>query len=141
NELAHPHGWRGPSADQLWDERAPISFPERAVFLATVAEYRALVRSHWNFVPDAKLTHYQGTAVDRRAVRDALLAHDLLKIHPRRQRGCQRDSEANQTSTPAAQHAIGAGTIEGTQQPLPPSTVGGAADLRERVRSVVRYLF
>ena len=30
------------------------------------------------------LTHEQASAVDRRAVRDALVAHDLLRIHPRR---------------------------------------------------------
>ncbi|MGD9693974.1 MAG: DDE-type integrase/transposase/recombinase [Phycisphaerales bacterium] len=137
NELAHPHGWRGPTAAQLWDERVPIRFAERAAFLATVADNRTLVRGHWQFNSDAELTHYQAAAVDRRAVRDALLSHDLLKIHPRRQRAGQ----ANRQLQFEAQRATGAGTIESTQQLLSPPTVGGAANHRWSLLSVVRSLF
>ncbi len=137
NELAHPLGWRGPTACQLWNERAPITPDEHSRFLTTVAQRRAEVREHWNIPRNEELAHYPAAAVDRRAVRDALLAHDLLKIHPRRKRGRHGNSEANQF----AQHAAGAGTIESTQQPLPPPTVGGAADLRRRLLSAVRTLF
>ena len=51
---------------------------ERADFLASVAQGRAAHRARWDFAPDEALTHEQASAVDRRAVRDALVAHDLL---------------------------------------------------------------
>jgi hypothetical protein len=121
----------------LWNERTPITPAERFCFLTTVAQRRAEVREHWSIPLDEDLEHYPGAAVDRRAVRDALLAHDLLKIHPRRKRGRHRNSEANQL----AQHAVGAGTIESTQQLLPPPTIGGAAGHQRSLLSVVRSLF
>ena len=56
-----------------------------------------MVRAQWEFAPDAVLGHYPSAAVDRRAVRDALLAHDLLKIHPRRKRRSGPASFSDQT--------------------------------------------
>jgi hypothetical protein len=84
NELARPHGWRGPTAGQLWAQRTPLTATERDDFLASVAQGRTAARAQWDFAPDAALTHEQASAVDRRAARDALVAHDLLRIHPRR---------------------------------------------------------
>ena len=98
-ELAHPHGWRGPTARQLWEGRDPLTPQERTTFLATVERNRAQVLAHWNFAPDAVLPHYPAAAVDRRAVRDALLAHDLLRIHPRRKRACQKSNSQPLTAT------------------------------------------
>lgn len=164
NELSHPRGWQGPTADQLWDGRTPIAPQERAEFLASVEEGRCDARAHWNFAPDAALTHYQAAAVDRRAIRDALVKHDLLIIHPRRQRGRAQarhtspPMQAQQSTTaglpgqpPAAEldheslasmhEYAGAGTIETAQREMTPPTVGGAVDLRQRVLALVRYLF
>lgn len=83
NDLARRDGLRGGSAAELWAARAPISATARASFLATVEDRRAAARAQWNFAPDEPLSHYPQAAVDRRAVRDALLAHDLLHILPR----------------------------------------------------------
>ena len=33
NELAHPQGWQGPTARQLWEERMPLTPQERDAFL------------------------------------------------------------------------------------------------------------
>jgi len=41
---------------------------------ATVCERRTVVRAQWEFAPEVVLTHYPASAVDRRAVRDALVA-------------------------------------------------------------------
>lgn len=84
NDLAHPAGWSGPTAGQLWNGREPITRQERASFLATVTEQRAIAREALHLPPEAPLGHYPAAAVDRRAVRDALVAKELLKIEPRR---------------------------------------------------------
>jgi putative transposase len=84
NDLARPDGWRGPTAGQLWAGRQPLSAETRIAFLATVAAHRAGIRAEWKFEAEAELTHDQASAIDRRAVRDALVEHGLLRIHPRR---------------------------------------------------------
>ena len=42
NDLSHPDGWKGPAAAQLWEQRPSITSAERANFLATVTEQRAV---------------------------------------------------------------------------------------------------
>jgi transposase InsO family protein len=161
NDLAHPQGWQGPTARQLWERRSPLMPHERDAFWTTVSERRALVRAQWELTPDDVLTHYPASAVDRRAVRDALLAHDLLKIHPRRKRGCGQRVHASspgsvQGRTPAASaepqdsardaspaiaHTLaGAGTIDGHRVIASP-TVGEAPGLGQRLLALARYLF
>lgn len=138
NDLAHPHGWQGPTARELWEERMPLTPSERDTFWATVCERRMVVRAQWEFAPDAVLAHYPGAAVDRRAVRDALLAQDLLRIHPRRNRGRGRRVPASAlaaTHTPA-----GAGTMEKRKVVASPM-VGEAPNLGQRLLSMVHYLF
>ncbi len=91
NDLARPQGWKGPTASLLWAARLPISRAERSAFLATVATHRAAIRNEWHFDVGDELTHDQASAIDRRAIRDALVEHALLRIHPRR-----RDGKATQ---------------------------------------------
>jgi transposase InsO family protein len=166
NELAHPHGWQGPTAGQLWEQRLPLTPQERAAFLATVETGRTVTRAHWNFAPDAALTHYQAAAIDRRAIRDALVVHDLLRIHPRHQRGarCQHNRTPTRgpedapgsapknrcgevapttadSSTVPAPPIHGAGTMESQPHELASPTVGEAPDRGQRLLALVRYLF
>jgi transposase InsO family protein len=84
NDLSHPAGWKGPTAAQLWEQRPSIDSAERASFLATLTEQRTIARAALHLPQDTPLGHYPAAAVDRRAVRDTLLAHGLLKIEPRR---------------------------------------------------------
>ncbi len=84
NDLSHPDGWKGPTSAQLWEKRPSITSAERASFLATLTEQRTVARAALQLPTDTPLGHYQAAAVDRRAVRDSLLAHRLLKIEPRR---------------------------------------------------------
>lgn len=125
NELAHPHGWRGPSARELWDARLPLTAPERVAFLNTVEQLRGQARAHWNFPPDVELAHYPAAAIDRRAVRDALLRHDLLRIHPCHTRRQQKNAADSSTST---QPARSAGTISESNFVTALSTVDGGTD-------------
>lgn len=149
NDLAHPHGWRGPTARTLWEEHPPLTHDERVAFLASVALRRVAARAAWNFADDAALTHYEAAAVDRRAIRDALVAQDLLVIHPRRKRKpsgasaaplAHARSESRSLAAPAPT-VLGAGTIAESDRVLAPPTVGGALDLRQRLLSRVRSLF
>lgn len=97
NDLSHPAGWKGPTAAQLWEQRPSIDSAERASFLATVTEQRTIARAALRLPADTPLGHYPAAAVDRRAVRDALVAKDLLKIEPRRrpQQATSPDKKSN----------------------------------------------
>jgi hypothetical protein len=126
NELARPAGVAGPTAAELWAAREPISAVERSAFLATVAEHRAQVRAEWGIPPDEQLAHYPASAVDRRAVRDALLSHDLLRIHPRRRK---RAASRQSSAPPIATTTAGAGILQLAMLTAPPM-VGGALALQ-----------
>lgn len=134
NNLARPTGWQGPTAGQLWDARQPLSLSERIGFLETVTEQRGIARAQLNFAPADELGHYQQAAVDRRAVRDALVAHDLLRILPRRQRrgaaqppaeGASGGAPSSDRTPESAPRENGAGIIEHTSKLAAP--IVGAA--------------
>ena len=134
NELAHPHGWRGPTAAELWVARPPISEADRQAFLAAVAVERAKVLAHWELPPETPLTHDASAARDRRAVRDVLLAQDLLRLHPRRGR--------NKNFVPNCRGAgilmpasLAAVPIVGTAPVAAPHFVAGDLHLSEEVHS------
>lgn len=95
NQLTRPHGWQGPTADELWQTRASLVPVERAAFIEAVEQQRRLVRAQFDFALDTLLTHDQQAAVDRRAVRDVLVAHELLRIHPRRKSGATKNRAAS----------------------------------------------
>ena len=99
-----------------------MQFPQRSAFQATAQAHRAEVRAEWNFAAHQPLGHDAAAAIDRHAVRDALVHHGLLAIHPRRRkRGFQDQSLAPALTTAAT----GAGILELAMQAAP-STVGGA---------------
>ncbi len=99
NELTRRDGFAGLSAQDLWEARSPIASSNREDFLRTLAEHRVAARQALHFEPAEELTHYQQAAVDRLAVRDTLVAQQLLEILPRRRRRqlneAQRASPSN----------------------------------------------
>jgi len=133
NELARPTGWRGPTAGDLWAGRKPLTAAERSAFLADVQHGRAEVRDQWDFTPDEPLTHGEASAIDRRAVRNALVAQGLLRIHPRRRKHCiEKQDPALAKATPAP----GAGILQLAMLAASPA-VGGASDPRSHVAAGV----
>jgi transposase InsO family protein len=113
NELARPDGWRGLTAAELWQARPLITPEQRADFLAAVAERRTEARTQLGIAADERLDHFAQAAVDRRAVRDALVARDLLRIHPRHaKRGARAACDQSKSRDLLAQPDCGAGTIE-----------------------------
>jgi putative transposase len=137
NDLSRPRGWRGPTAGQLWAEREPVSAAERSAFQAAVQERRAEVRAEWKFAANEPLAHDAAAAIDRRAVRDALVQHGLLAIHPRHRKRGFRDQNP---ASPLATQAPGAGILQLATHAAPP-TVGGAPDPRPDVPVWVHPLY
>ena len=122
NELTRPKGWQGPTADQLWNGRESVSAVARSAFQATVQKHRAEVRAEWKFAANEPLGHDAAAAIDRHAVRDALVEHGLLAIHPRR----RKPAFQGHRITPAWTTAVaGAGILERAMQAASP-TFGGA---------------
>jgi hypothetical protein len=129
NVSTRPEGWRGPTAGELWNRRAPPAACQRAEFLAAVTERRSAVRGEFGFAVTESSNHYAQAAVDRRAVRDALVAHDLHRIQPRRRkRGAKTAGKlpnSHEIALTLPQAARGAGTIQRARV-APPPIVGGA---------------
>jgi transposase InsO family protein len=118
NDLARPEGWRRPTAAQLWQQRQSLAAAERASFLATVADRRLEARAALHLPQEGTLEHYAQAAVDRRAVRDALVAQGLLRIEPRRKKRAPQASTPEPSAGPKQENAplealanSGAGTI------------------------------
>ena len=137
NELARPEGWRGPTAGQLWQRRMPLSDSERDTFLRDLGERRIQARRDLNLPLEGDLKHYPQAAVDRRAVRDTLVAQGLLEIQPRRRKrsppeASQRAAASSSPSpvqalvtknlAPVALDASGAGRIADASTSAPTTT-------------------
>jgi hypothetical protein len=137
NQLTYPAGFRGPTAGQLWEQRAPITADQRAAFQKTVTQHRAQLRAQWNFLPAEALTYHQAAAIDRRAVRDTLLEHDLLRIHPR---CASRDVHLTESAHDAMQQEQSAGRME-LATVIAASIVGAAADYESRVATPIHNPF
>jgi transposase len=77
NAQARPRRLHGASPAEVWAARAPLRADERARFRATVAQLQAEAWLENGPQPDEP-SHWQQAAVDRDALRRALVAHDLL---------------------------------------------------------------
>jgi transposase InsO family protein len=84
NRLARPWGAHGPVREQLWNSRKQLTDAEREAFRTLVAqlecEERRLGGSPEARAPD----HYDQAALDREAIRRALVAHGYLWFTRRR---------------------------------------------------------
>ena len=97
NRFTRKLGPKGPTADEMWRHRPPITDKLRRAFQDTVQAERLRARTARGLEPHAGLTHYQQAAVDRQAIRDALLEQDLLEIKRKRRqpRARRQADEAN----------------------------------------------
>jgi transposase InsO family protein len=78
NQTARPWGPRGPTPDEAWQGRRPISAQERAAFWDTVRRRESEARQEQGCPPGAELDPVTQAAVGRVALRRALVAHGLL---------------------------------------------------------------
>jgi hypothetical protein len=119
NRFTRRLGADGPTAEEAWQVRQPISEGLRVAFGNMVDARRPAARAARGLPDDAVLTHYQQAAIDRDVIRDALLAYDLLEIVPYRQRGA---------SVTASEHPLGVPATASSPEPIaPPEVVRSAA--------------
>jgi hypothetical protein len=84
NATARPQGPTGPTPDQAWATRRPISAAERTHFRATVERLRAEARQQHDLPTDGPLQTSDARAVDRQAIRRTLEQHAFLSYSRRR---------------------------------------------------------
>ena len=80
NTTIRPWGHRGPTPDERWRTREPLSAQERTNFRTLLATNQHEVRLEMNHPLDVVLDHYPQAAVDRIATQRALVSQGLLKI-------------------------------------------------------------
>jgi len=84
NATARPRGDVGPTPDEAWSARRPISAAERASFRAAVAQQREEVRRQGGWSDAADLPSAEARAIDRQAISRALVEHGFLLYSRRR---------------------------------------------------------
>jgi transposase InsO family protein len=84
NATARPHGPKGPTPDELWQARRRLSREDRSQFAASVAQQRIEARATEGWATDDPLPARQQRAVDRQAIRRALVEHGYLLFRRRR---------------------------------------------------------
>lgn len=100
------------TADELWSAREPIDDDLRRVFQQTLATERLQARAARGLAPDAALNHYQAAAVDRDAIRDALVKHGLLTIEPKRGQRARSPAPLASSAPAAEAQPSSAGAIQ-----------------------------
>jgi transposase InsO family protein len=83
NTTIRPWGHTGPTPDERWRRREPLSEDERTSFRTLVATNQREVRQEMHHSLDVVLNHYPQAAVDRIATQRALVTQGLLKVSRR----------------------------------------------------------
>jgi transposase InsO family protein len=84
NATARPRGPLGPSPDQLWAERTPITEAERHRFSITVADRLKQIEADQGWPQENPKDDMHQRAMDREAIRLALVEHGYLYFTRRR---------------------------------------------------------
>ena len=83
NTTVRPWGHCGPTPEERWNNREPLSAQERTNFRMLLATNQREVRQEMNHSLDVVLDHYPQAAVDRIATQRALVTQGLLKVSRR----------------------------------------------------------
>jgi transposase InsO family protein len=84
NATARPRGPTGPTPDEAWTGRQPLTATDRQLFQTTVARRRTEARIEQALPTDGPLPTASARAIDRRAIRRALVEHGYLLFRRRR---------------------------------------------------------
>jgi transposase InsO family protein len=84
NTLTRPWGHDGPSPDDAWNARTPLSRQDREAFQAELARARLIACQLLEYPGDQPLSRIQAARRDRRAVQQALETLGYLQIVTRR---------------------------------------------------------
>jgi hypothetical protein len=78
NASARPHGPTGPTPDESWAARPPVTADQRARFGRAVNHHRNEVRLQQGLPMQGPLTCQEERAMDRLAIQRALVGHAYL---------------------------------------------------------------
>jgi hypothetical protein len=84
NALGRPRGPYGPTPDQMWRDRRPITSEERAAFGEAVRQYERQLRIDEGWLPDVDLGPRREQDIRRAAIGRVLIALGYLKVRRRR---------------------------------------------------------
>src|SRR5262249_22381262 len=84
NATSRPRGLYGPTPDDLWPNRSALTSLQRALFQATLDRLRREVRIHEGYPAEGPLPVRDDRAVERHAIRRALVEHGYLLLSRRR---------------------------------------------------------
>jgi len=79
NATARPRGEYGPSPDELWSARTPITQAERSAFQQTVRCLRSAIEATLASPPPLGRTEMEQRSIDRQATSRALVDHGYLR--------------------------------------------------------------
>lgn len=82
--VRQPRRLHGLTPAEAWASRTLVSDVERVRFELAVERHRYLARSELRFDSTMALDHWQGSALDRKAIERALVEHDYLLFRRRR---------------------------------------------------------
>jgi hypothetical protein len=80
NRLGRPWGHRGPTPEQAWQTRRPITAVERSKLNTTVDRYREEERTQRGIPDEAVLSNAAQASVDRVAIGRGLKQHGYLRV-------------------------------------------------------------
>jgi transposase InsO family protein len=83
NQTARPWGVNGPTPEEAWQGRVPITAAEREAFAETARRLEGEARQEQGHPPAGPLGPAAQAAVNRAALRRALVAHGLLRFTSR----------------------------------------------------------
>jgi transposase InsO family protein len=84
NDTARPRGETGPTPNELWSQRRPLTTWERRLFAEAVMHQRAAVNIQEGVVQDVPLSATEERRLQRAAIRRALEERDILLFSRRR---------------------------------------------------------
>ena len=84
NSTSRPWGVRGPTPDEAFADRRPITAAERAAFLAAYRRHASEEREARGIARDVTLQHEQQSSVDRAAIARTLIEQGFLSLRRRR---------------------------------------------------------
>jgi transposase InsO family protein len=84
NATARPQGPRGPTPDDLWSLRNPITDSQRTTFAETIERHRRDIQAREGHPTNGTPTTAKERLMDRDAIRRALVEHDFLLFSRRR---------------------------------------------------------
>lgn len=84
NGTSRPQGPQGPTPQQAWEWRRPLTRGERQAFAARVIDLEEQARCQAGIARDEQLNHYEQATLHRRVLQEALVGSGILSITRRR---------------------------------------------------------